>query len=112
MKNELLAIQELARAIKLEQNENKINSAPVKDDDDDIMIIDDDLSLDSKTTQASNKNLMNDVKAKLLQFHDNYRPAYFGSWRKKSTSVGPRTPLKKDAVAMFDCKIVYQFEKS
>ena len=63
------------------------------------MIIDDDLPSDLKTTETfSTKREMNKVKAKLLQFHQNYRPAYFGSWRKKSTRVGPRTPFKKDEV--------------
>lgn len=63
------------------------------------MIIDDDLPSDLKTTETSStKREMNKVKAKLLQFHQNYRPAYFGSWRKKSTRVGPRTPFKKDEV--------------
>lgn len=33
---------------------------------------------------------------KLLQFHTNYRPAYFGSWRKKSTVISPRNPFRKD----------------
>ena len=35
---------------------------------------------------------------KLLQFHTNYRPAYFGSWRKKSSVITPRNPFRKDEV--------------
>ncbi len=35
-------------------------------------------------------------KAKLLQFHDNQRPAYFGTWSKKSSRVCARRPLAKD----------------
>ena len=37
-------------------------------------------------------------RMKLLQFHTNVRPAYFGSWRKKSKIISGRMPLKKDTV--------------
>ncbi|TSK53654.1 Chromatin assembly factor 1 subunit A [Bagarius yarrelli] len=35
-------------------------------------------------------------RMKLLQFHENYRPAYWGTWRKKSTHISPRCPFKQD----------------
>ncbi|XP_026091849.1 chromatin assembly factor 1 subunit A-like [Carassius auratus] len=35
-------------------------------------------------------------RMKLLQFHDNYRPAYWGTWCKKSTCISPRFPLRQD----------------
>ena len=35
---------------------------------------------------------------KLLQFHTNHRPAYFGTWRKRSEVITPRNPFKKDEV--------------
>uniref|UniRef100_A0A9J8BEZ1 Chromatin assembly factor 1, subunit A (p150) n=1 Tax=Cyprinus carpio carpio TaxID=630221 RepID=A0A9J8BEZ1_CYPCA len=35
-------------------------------------------------------------RMKLLQFHDNYRPAYWGTCCKKSTHISPRCPLKQD----------------
>ncbi|TRZ02844.1 hypothetical protein DNTS_026718 [Danionella cerebrum] len=35
-------------------------------------------------------------RMKLLQFHDNYRPAYWGTWSKKSAFISPRFPLKMD----------------
>lgn len=38
------------------------------------------------------------LRYKLLQFHLNYRPAYFGTWRKKSRSISPKNPFKKDTV--------------
>jgi hypothetical protein len=97
VKEELLALRELARKIKLEANESKTNSATERDEDE-IMVIDDDLPSDLKTTEPTTKHEINKVKGKLLQFRENNRPAYFGSWRKKSSSVGPRTPLKKDEV--------------
>ncbi|XP_071343518.1 chromatin assembly factor 1 subunit A [Trachinotus anak] len=33
---------------------------------------------------------------KLLQFHENYRPAYWGTWSKKSSHISPRCPLRHD----------------
>ncbi|EDV21029.1 uncharacterized protein TRIADDRAFT_60375 [Trichoplax adhaerens] len=36
------------------------------------------------------------VAIKFLQFHDNYRPAYFGTWRKSSKTISPRNPWRKD----------------
>lgn len=33
---------------------------------------------------------------KLLQFHANYRPAYWGTWSKKSSHISPRCPLRQD----------------
>lgn len=36
-------------------------------------------------------------RRKLLQFHEDHRPAFYGSSSLKSSSVGPRHPLKKDS---------------
>ncbi|KAM6921545.1 chromatin assembly factor 1 subunit A [Xenentodon cancila] len=33
---------------------------------------------------------------KLLQFHENYRPAYWGTWSKISSHISPRYPLRRD----------------
>ena len=38
-------------------------------------------------------------KAKLLQFHANTRPPYYGTWRKKSKFITPRKPLAQDKVS-------------
>ena len=37
-------------------------------------------------------------RMKLLQFHSNVRPPYFGSWRKKSEVVSRRAPFRMDKV--------------
>lgn len=42
-------------------------------------------------------------RMKLLHFHDNYRPAYWGTWRKKSTHISPRCPLRLDKVKTQEC---------
>jgi len=41
------------------------------------------------------------MRAKLLQFHENYRPAYYGTWRKHSSVISARHPLKLDT-SFFD----------
>ncbi|XP_030583514.1 chromatin assembly factor 1 subunit A [Archocentrus centrarchus] len=33
---------------------------------------------------------------KLLQFRENYRPAYWGTWSKKSSHISPRCPFQQD----------------
>ncbi|KAG7514682.1 hypothetical protein JOB18_039975 [Solea senegalensis] len=33
---------------------------------------------------------------KLLQFRENYRPAYWGTWSKTSSHISPRCPLRQD----------------
>ena len=37
---------------------------------------------------------------KFLYFHENTRPAYYGTWRKKSTHLSPRNPFKQDQVSL------------
>jgi hypothetical protein len=36
------------------------------------------------------------MRPKLLQFHENRRPAYWGTWGKTSHTVGPRSPFGKE----------------
>ncbi|GIX66776.1 chromatin assembly factor 1 subunit A [Caerostris extrusa] len=43
------------------------------------------------------------LNAKLLQFCENLRPAYWGTWRKKSKNIGPRKPFGKDDI--FDYEV-------
>ncbi|VDK73369.1 unnamed protein product [Litomosoides sigmodontis] len=39
-------------------------------------------------------------RAKLFQFHDNWRPPYYGTWRKRSTIITGRRPFAKDTEAL------------
>ncbi|KAM9358510.1 chromatin assembly factor 1 subunit A [Symphorus nematophorus] len=41
---------------------------------------------------------------KLLQFHENYRPAYWGTWSKKSSHISPRCPFRQDK-DLFDYEV-------
>lgn len=43
------------------------------------------------------------MRAKLLKFDENRRPAYWGTWRKTSQSVGPRRPFGKEV----SCSLTY-----
>ncbi|CAG0919228.1 unnamed protein product [Notodromas monacha] len=43
-------------------------------------------------------------RGKLLQFDENRRPPYFGTWRKNSKIINPRNPFKKDPV-FFDYEV-------
>lgn len=36
------------------------------------------------------------MKAKMFKFHENRRPAYWGTWSKTSHAVGPRRPYGKE----------------
>ena len=37
-------------------------------------------------------------RMKLLQFKENYRPAYWGTWNKRSAHISSRCPLRQDKV--------------
>ena len=60
-------------------------------EDDDVVILDD-------AGQSSEKCWM---RAKMLKFKENYRPAYYGTWRKTSKIIKARAPLRKDT-SLFD----------
>ncbi|PAA75377.1 hypothetical protein BOX15_Mlig023199g3, partial [Macrostomum lignano] len=39
-------------------------------------------------------------KCKLLQFCENHRPAYFGTWGRRSSAISGRNPLSRDAATL------------
>ena len=41
-------------------------------------------------------NVPRRMRAKLLKFCENRRPAYWGTWGKTSQSIGPRRPFGKE----------------
>lgn len=65
-----------------------IPCSPVNQQCDDDIII-----LDEKDYKVKRRQ---EVKYKLLQFCDNHRPAYYGTWQKISKIVRPRNPFTKD----------------
>ena len=77
----------IENAIVIDDNSNDMN-----DDDDD------DTENDSETDICNEKYL---YIAKLLQFSENTRPAYYGTWRKKSKCITGRKPFQLDKVSIF-----------
>ncbi len=69
-----------------------MNKLHICRDDEDVEIMEDDESVPKQTK----------MKAKFLRFRENYRPPYYGTWRKKSKFVKPRTPFGKDEVMCLD----------
>lgn len=41
------------------------------------------------------------MRVKFYKFHDNRRPPYYGTWRKKSSVVNPRKPFAQDKVYIY-----------
>lgn len=72
---------------------NRKSSVPQVDSEDDSVMI----------VSPGNKELEQNLpRFKLLQFAENHRPAYYGTWRKQRGSVNPRNPLKKDEVTILE----------
>lgn len=42
----------------------------------------------------------NKIPAKVLIFHEDSRPGYFGTWTRNSREVGPRSPFARDVVSL------------
>ncbi|KAF7727736.1 hypothetical protein EC973_007195 [Apophysomyces ossiformis] len=53
-------------------------------------------SMSSSDLQVLNQNLRSTLKMKLLQFAEDVRPAYYGTWTKQSDVLTGRRPLAKD----------------
>ncbi|KAL9873583.1 chromatin assembly factor 1 subunit A [Glossina fuscipes] len=69
---------------------------PVETDDDFIIVEDE---LDKVGEAIIEEGVMHGrerMRAKFYKFHDNRRPPYYGTWRKKSTVVKPRRPFAED----------------
>ncbi|CAH1637272.1 unnamed protein product [Spodoptera littoralis] len=69
-----------------------------KDDDDDVMIVEDELPMpdDAGEILTCEPAQREKLRPKLLSFHENRRPPYWGTWRKKSACVKPRRPFGQD----------------
>lgn len=65
-----------------------------------MSIMDDETIHESLDSASGNSQLVPTqlplIRFKLCQFHDNYRPAYFGTWTKYSSKITPRRPFEHD----------------
>ncbi|XP_013183632.2 chromatin assembly factor 1 subunit A [Amyelois transitella] len=71
---------------------------PLDDKDNDVMIIEDELPpMDpAGEIMTCESAVRENLRPKLLSFHENRRPPYWGTWRKKSAFVKPRRPFGQD----------------
>ncbi|XP_014483317.1 PREDICTED: chromatin assembly factor 1 subunit A-A-like [Dinoponera quadriceps] len=67
---------------------------PLETKDDDIIILDEDNDGNSNIIRETHH--LEKHRPKLLQFSDNRRPPYWGTWRKRSVTINPRRPFTKD----------------
>ena len=80
---------------KCDKNDQDVECMDVEvdDKDDDVIITSTNMTCDCPKRRKN-------MHYKLLQFHTNHRPAYFGTWRKRSKMITPRNPFKKDMVQL------------
>lgn len=88
------------------KNKNNIRTSlktwpRLEDNDDDITVIED---TDLGETICEEKSKPEKMRAKLLHFHENKRPAYFGTWKKTSRVVKARRPFAEDK-ELFDYEV-------
>ncbi|CAI6364406.1 unnamed protein product [Macrosiphum euphorbiae] len=76
------------------------------EDDTDVIIIETGSTNDEDVNKVGTtlKNNSQKYRWKLLQFDENKRPPYWGTWRKKSLNVKPKRPFACDKI-MFDYEI-------
>ncbi|XP_041980676.1 chromatin assembly factor 1 subunit A-like [Aricia agestis] len=92
-----LYMHELREGTKKPQTSGK--TWPLSDkDDDDVLIIEDELPpVDTAgEIQTCEPAIREKLRPKLLSFHENRRPPYWGTWRKRSKSIKPTQPFKMD----------------
>ena len=89
-------LEECKRKPKIKRAQEK-GSETCNTHEEECMEVEDDVIISSPDAIEQNSRPSN-IRYKLLQFHTNHRPAYFGSWRKRSKLVTPRNPFKKDEV--------------
>ncbi|EDV46344.1 chromatin assembly factor 1 subunit A [Drosophila erecta] len=74
-----------------------------EEDEDEVQVIDY-LSSAGLPIEVEQPKQLTRMRAKYLQFADNRRPPYYGTWRKKSSSISARRPLAQDKV-LFDYEV-------
>ena len=84
----------------LRQNESSKDNCKDENEDGDA---DDLLIIENEDLVEKENGSIHIMRVKLLQFSENYRPPYYGTWRKSSCLISPRNPFKKDEVGPRIC---------
>lgn len=80
------------------------NTWPLEEKFEDVLVIEEEIELnDSPNASEVPEQRRKNTHAKLLLFHENRRPPYWGTWRKKSKNITARRPFGKDTV--FDYEV-------
>lgn len=77
---------------------------PVDEKDDDLIIVPDELEGVGEDIEVDEAQIKMKHRAKFLMFVENRRPAYHGTWRKKTGSISARRPFAQDKVRVFVVK--------
>ncbi|CAE6520717.1 unnamed protein product [Rhizoctonia solani] len=101
------ALQQLLGQYSIKSRQTRVSSRPRQDlEVRAIMqeLTDAEVVGDSKTVRRLTNLLKNRrmLPAKLFHFHENTRPAYYGTWTKFSPHIGPRKPFGKDESLDYD----------
>ncbi|XP_053995322.1 chromatin assembly factor 1 subunit A-B-like [Hylaeus anthracinus] len=67
---------------------------PFEAKDDEVILLDDEN--DGNSNIVKQNIVIEKQRTKLLQFSENRRPPYWGTWRKRSCSINPRKPFSRD----------------
>lgn len=68
--------------------------------DEDVVIVEDSINLGESICGDNSK--LQKFRTKFLKFHENRRPAYYGTWRKKSKFITARRPFAEDDILNYD----------
>ncbi|GJQ85778.1 hypothetical protein Trydic_g20338 [Trypoxylus dichotomus] len=68
------------------------------DPEDDVVIVEENVG----ETIVEQKSKLEKMRVKFLKFHENQRPPYFGTWKKKSAKILARKPFGKDEIFNYE----------
>ncbi|XP_037811592.1 chromatin assembly factor 1 subunit A [Lucilia sericata] len=70
---------------------------PSTESKDDVILVEDELErVGQEIVEDTPAYIREEMRVKFYKFHDNRRPPYYGTWRKKSAVVKPRKPFAQD----------------
>lgn len=84
---------------KLQREEARQRRETAGDDEDsDVMLIEQSVAMNASSQRSLRRRM------KFFKFHENNRPAYFGTCSKKSHCISPRNPFKQDTLLLdYEC---------